>query len=84
MSTTEGPGLLRAWREAAGLSQSECARRVNVAQSAWNTWEHGVREPQIRFAVAIEELTSGAVPVRAWLARPPSSPAAPAATGTEG
>ncbi len=58
---------MRAWRLGAGLSQAEAARRVGVCQVTWSSWERGRIAPRIAHAVAIEAMTAGAVPVRAWL-----------------
>lgn len=78
---------IREWREAHGLSQTVCAKRIGVAQSAWNQWESGKGEPRIRFAVRLAELTEGRVPVSIWneVATDESGPLpeAPAATGTD-
>ncbi len=37
--------IIRAAREQAGISQAELARRVGVARSVMNVYEHGHREP---------------------------------------
>lgn len=42
--TTTG-SIIRAAREQAGISQAELARRVGVARSVMNVYEHGRREP---------------------------------------
>ena len=87
MSSLAGAAI-REWREAHGLSQTVCAKRIGVAQSAWNQWESGKGEPRIKFAVRLAELTEGRVPVAIWAERlsPDESgplPEAPAATGTD-
>lgn len=65
MSLAAGSAI-REWRKKQGLSQATCAKRVGVAQSAWNQWETGKGEPRVRFAVRLEALTEGAVPVAMW------------------
>lgn len=37
--------IIRTAREQAGISQAELARRVGVARSVMNVYEHGRREP---------------------------------------
>lgn len=64
---TEAHVLLREWRISKGLTQAQCAAMVDVAQPTWNAWENNVRNPHIEFAVKIEDITGGFVPVRAWL-----------------
>lgn len=87
MSAHAGAAI-REWREKSGLSQTVCAKRIGVAQSAWNQWETGKGEPRVRFAVRLEALTEGAVPVAMWCGVLPldeSGPLpaeTPAATGT--
>lgn len=63
---SNAPALLKQWRKASGFSQSVCAKRIGVTQASWNTWENGVRSPQIEHALAMQDLTEGAVPVEAW------------------
>lgn len=87
MSVAAGTAI-REWREGQGLSQATCAKRVGVAQSAWNQWETGKGEPRVRFAVRLELLTGGAVPVAMWCGTSPdeSGPLPTAdvnATGTD-
>jgi transcriptional regulator with XRE-family HTH domain len=56
---------LARWRETAGLSQKEVSKQLGVSQSAYCGWENGT-QPQIHYALAIEKLTDGSVPVTAW------------------
>jgi transcriptional regulator with XRE-family HTH domain len=56
---------LKEWRETKGLSQKETAKKLGVCQAALCGWENGT-QPQIHYALAIAELTEGAVPVTAW------------------
>lgn len=44
---------IRDWREGAGLSQRELARRLSTAQSAVSRWEHGHDMPRLTTLVAI-------------------------------
>lgn len=55
---TRGAGRLKAWREAAGLSQGAAAKRVGVTQSAWSAWEVGHKRPSIEQIVSLSALTS--------------------------
>lgn len=71
MQTAEPPEQtsgerLRAWREEAGKTQTECAKVVGVSQGAWADWEADRRQPQVSIAFAIEDLTKGAVPARVF------------------
>lgn len=54
---------LRAWREKAGRTQTDCAVAIGVTQSAWAEWESGARTPREASLLDIERLTDGAVPV---------------------
>lgn len=45
MNTTDLPARLRAWRAAAGLSQSEAALALGVKFPSFVGWESGRRTP---------------------------------------
>lgn len=42
-SATPPPAEIRAWREAAGLTQTEAARLVHAGLRTWQQWEAGER-----------------------------------------
>jgi transcriptional regulator with XRE-family HTH domain len=44
------------------------AEAVGISQSYLSDIKKGYRSPSLRVAVAIEDATQGAVPVRAWVA----------------
>lgn len=61
------PGAaLRAWRESAGKTQTECAASIGVSQPAWADWEADRRSPHTTHAFAIEDLTQGVVSARVF------------------
>lgn len=60
------PELLRDWRKAAGISQSEAAELIDVRQPTWSDYEQGRKVPRTILAVKIAALTGGAVPVESW------------------
>lgn len=83
------PGqALAAWRKSAEKTQTECAAAVDVRQNTWSEWEADSKQPQIKYAIRIERLTGGAVPVTCWEPAEPTleTREAPAkgATGTDG
>ncbi len=57
---------LRAWREAAQKTQTECAAELGVGQPTWSEWEAGTRVPRTSHAFAIEKFTRGKVPARTF------------------
>lgn len=57
--------ILKEWRMSKGYTQTECAKLVGVHQASWSALELGTK-PNIETALAIAELTQGAVPVTAW------------------
>lgn len=60
------PELLKNWRKAAGLSQGEAAKQLDVRQPTWSDYEQGNKVPRTILAVKIAAMTSGAVPVESW------------------
>jgi DNA-binding XRE family transcriptional regulator len=64
---------LAAWRvsqigkDGKRLSQAAAAKRVNASQGAWAAWERGKKAPDPNLANAIERLTKGKIPARAWV-----------------
>lgn len=63
MATKTAGQRLRAWRLAKGLSQRAAARSLKCSQPAWVDWETDKKLPGIANALALEELTEGAVTV---------------------
>lgn len=76
--TKQGGSLLAEWRSGVGKSQTECAAGVGVRQATWSEWESGAKNPQIKYAIRIERMTGGAVPVTCWEPEEPGG--APAST----
>jgi len=67
MSDQPSPGaVLRAWRESAGKTQTECAAAIGVSQPAWADWEADRRSPHTTHAFAIDDLTEGTVSARVF------------------
>ena len=44
---------IRGWRESAGLSQAQLAKRLGTTQSAVSRWENGRDEPRLSTVAAI-------------------------------
>lgn len=61
----DGPKLLKAWREGVGLSQKAVGDIVGVGQPTVAEWEKA-RRPEFHTALALEDLSDGAVRVEAW------------------
>ncbi len=57
---------LRAWRDAAGLSQEEAAKRIGTGQRTWGQWELEESTPEVDYAAELERMTAGAVTVLDW------------------
>lgn len=77
--------LLRQWRDARGLNQSDAADALGLSQAALSDYENGRKSPSVDRALRIAELTEGAVPVESW--RKPDESGehgAAAADGTHG
>ena len=62
----QAPDLLRAWREAKGLTQTAAAELIGVSQPSYSDYENGKKFPRIENAIKIAGTTDGAVPVAAW------------------
>jgi len=67
--------LLRKWREKKGLTQTDAAKLLGMAQGVLSSYESGEREPSVGRALEIAKRTRGAVPVESWAER---------RTGTDG
>ena len=66
MDTPSAGARLKEWRAAAGRTLVAASSAVGVTHSSWCEWESGNRSPSLEKALAVEELTEGAVPVEAW------------------
>lgn len=49
--------LIKAWREAQGLSQSEAASKIHLSQVFWHKLETGGKQPSTDTLSAISSLT---------------------------
>ncbi len=47
---------IRALREAAGFSQAQLAKKLDVTRSSVNAWEMGLSAPTIQYVVAMSKL----------------------------
>jgi DNA-binding XRE family transcriptional regulator len=56
--------LIREWRKASGLRQSECARGCGIRQTTWSMWEAGIVIPTLAGAFALERFSGGALTAR--------------------
>lgn len=61
----QGSRLLKEWRLAEGLTQTQAAELVESSAAGWCGWENG-GIPKLALAFLIERVTKGAVPVAAW------------------
>lgn len=66
----ENTERLKAWRESRSLTQKEAALLVGVSQPNFSEWEAGIIKPGLRFALALEKMTKGAVPAAGWVEAP--------------
>lgn len=67
-SATLRPHRLRAWRlrQTPLLTLVGAGVRVGVKHSTWSEWESGSRTPSLEKALAIEDVTGGAVRIEDW------------------
>jgi len=72
---TRAPGLMRAWCRREGLGYAEVARRCADAsggvlgRSAVQAWASGRARPSWGWAIVLEGVSQGSVPVAAWARR---------------
>jgi transcriptional regulator with XRE-family HTH domain len=57
---------LKAWLAAQGQTQADLAAALNVGPSTVWAWMGGASRPDPTLAAALDELTAGEVPARAW------------------
>lgn len=57
---------LKKFRSFAKVRQEDFARQVGVSQGTISKIERGSAKPGLELAVAIERVTSGAVPASSW------------------
>lgn len=72
----QGPDLLRKAMKERGISQNALESMLGTSKGLSSRWLSGERAPELRFALALEDLLG--VPPRAWLRveRPQSPDAA--------
>ncbi len=63
----EDRSLFERWIDTSGMSRDEVAAKLNLGRSTLFALLKGDHYPSLETAVAIEELTGGAVPPRAWI-----------------
>lgn len=69
------PGdALAAWRLERQMSQQEAGLKIGVTQGAWGAWEAGLKRPGLTNALAIQELTEGAITAAMWPRAPRRRP----------
>jgi len=54
-----GSEIIRAWREAEGLTQEEAAALAPCSQEHWSDLERAKKMPGVALAVRLSELTRG-------------------------
>jgi transcriptional regulator with XRE-family HTH domain len=72
-----GSSKLKAWRDRKGLTQAEAAEQLGTHQGTWGAWEMDRKRPDLRFILALETLTEGAVVTRDWLGKTTKLPKKP-------
>ena len=63
---TDGPTLLRSWRDRASRSRTALAASLDIATSLVCEWEKGARRPGVVLALRLDEMSAGAVPFGSW------------------
>jgi len=61
-----GAELLKAWREARGVSQTSIADALDIRQNTVSEWEKGSRRPDLPNALRLESHTDGGVAAVSW------------------
>jgi len=65
-----GAQLLSSWREKISVTQQEAADRIGVDLARYNAFENERARPGLDWAVKIEQISKGAVPVSSWAVDP--------------
>jgi DNA-binding XRE family transcriptional regulator len=65
-----GAQLLRTWRTKQEVNQQEAADRIGVDLARYNAFENERARPGLDWAVKIEQISKGAVPVSSWAVDP--------------
>jgi len=63
-----GHGLLREWRERAGLSQAAVGELCGVKQTVVSDWENDRKCPGLEAGTRLAAVSEGEVPVESWFA----------------
>lgn len=60
---------LKAWRARKNLSQVVASQMLDppTTQGTWAAWETGRKPPSLANALALEVLTGGSIPAKAWV-----------------
>ena len=58
---------LKEWLSANGMSHRRFARELGTSQQNVSSWVGGRSLPRVQFAVQIEKMTEGQVPVVVWV-----------------
>lgn len=58
---------LEQWLKKSDVSQLEFAKALGTTRQALNHWISGKSKPKVYFALAVQTLTGGAVPLTSWL-----------------
>lgn len=64
--TRNGRELYIKWLEDTGRKGVWVAQKVGTSEARASTWRSGQTRPSIEMAVALEQLSDGAVPASAW------------------
>ena len=64
---TKARAALVEWMRVTGMSQNEMSRRTGIAQTTIGRWCRGDHRPSIKAALAIQDLTYGAVRLTDWV-----------------
>jgi DNA-binding transcriptional regulator YdaS (Cro superfamily) len=55
------------WLEQGRMSGGELAKRIGTTRQAVHSWIDGRTRPKVYYALAVETVTGGEVPVSSWL-----------------
>lgn len=60
---------LREWMDERNLGHAQVGKALGVPRQTVHLWWQGKRRPQLFHALAMVELTQGAVPLESWLSQ---------------
>jgi transcriptional regulator with XRE-family HTH domain len=73
MSKTTGERL-RDWRVRVGFTQSELAKKLEISQAFIAQLEKGGKDPGLKLAVGISDISAGELPAEMWVSGQSEAP----------